>query len=122
MKAWITILIILLCIVSLNYAGYLLPYVEQKKCKSQYNISKKGRDLAPGQWNGKPYIDLNGCKEEALQAGAQYFAYTDWVYAPGFCKIQKPSVADPDLSTFQGYKYKLYEKDETCAYEKLPYF
>jgi len=72
-------------------------------------VSSKGRDLKRKQWKGYSRTSLAKCEEKAETAGVSYFAWTDEVYG-GYCKVLKSSVRSPDLSTYQGYGYKLYEK------------
>jgi hypothetical protein len=70
--------------------------------------SISGVDLKQGEWNGFSRKTLEQCSNLAIQAGVKFFAYTPQLYF-GFCKVLKPSVTKPDLSTNQGYGYKLYE-------------
>jgi len=72
-------------------------------------VSSKGRDLKRGEWNGSSKTSLAQCEAKAESAGVSYFAWTKKVYG-GYCKVLKSSVSSPNLSTYQGYKYKLYEK------------
>lgn len=70
--------------------------------------STKGRDLKSGQWNGSSKTSLTQCMTKAENAGVSYFAWAK-VYG-GYCKLLKATVSKPDLSTYQGYGYKLYEQ------------
>ena len=73
-------------------------------------LSTQGTDLAPGQWDGSGYTGFAVCEARAAVAGVRFFAWTGEVYQPGFCKILKPAFsAAPDLTTYQGYGYKLWE-------------
>jgi len=72
-------------------------------------VSSKGRDLKSRQWKGYSRTSLAKCEEKAETEGVAYFAWTGRVYG-GYCKVLKSSVSSPDLSTYQGYGYKLYEK------------
>lgn len=71
--------------------------------------STAGVDLAPSHWNGSPRTSLDQCKANAEAARVSYFAWSGQIYG-GYCKVLKPSVANPNLGTNQGYGYKLWEK------------
>jgi len=75
--------------------------------------SSDGVDLKRGEWDGSGGTGFEQCKENAKNAGVQYFAWTGEVYQPGYCKVLKPSVRRPNLNTNQGYGYKLWEN--TCS-------
>jgi len=74
-----------------------------------WHTASVGVDLAWGEWDGTGATSFMQCKEKAEAAGVQYFAWTPEVYS-GYCKVLKPSVAVPNLSTNQGYGYKLWQK------------
>jgi len=79
-------------------------------------VASQGRDLAPGQWTGQASTSYSTCKARAESAGVRYFAWTPNVYN-GYCKVLKPTVASPNLSTNQGYGYKLYHYDLSTGSE-----
>ena len=78
-----------------------------ESCGAKVEHSPLGTDLAPGEWNGYGQTSQAMCACKALAARVQYFAWTARRYG-GYCKVQKPSVAHPNLATNQGYAYKLY--------------
>ena len=73
---------------------------------------KRGEWEGHTNWNEEnqkaELLTLKDCEEIAFNKKAPYFAYTNEVYN-GFCKILKPNIIKPDLTTHQGYGYKLYE-------------
>jgi len=81
-----------------------------------WQTASVGVDLAWGQWDGTGATSFKQCKAKAESAGVEYFAWTGKVYA-GYCKVLKPSVTVPNLSTNQGYGYKLWQN--TC-FEPTP--
>jgi C1A family cysteine protease len=88
-----------------------------RKIPSTWRVSLDGRDLAPGQWTGDGGISYEKCVKRAEAQKVKYFAWTGQVYQPGYCKVLKPGIANPNLSTFQGYGYKLFENvDESCRW------
>merc|ERR1712241_591699 len=88
-----------------------------RKIPSTWRVSLDGRDLAPGQWTGDGGISYENCVKRAEAQMVKYFAWTGEVYQPGYCKVLKPGIANPNLSTFQGYGYKLFENvDESCRW------
>lgn len=73
-----------------------------------YVESNDGTDLKAGEWvPGCSYCTFDECQDKARELTATYLAYTDTVYN-GFCKVQMENVTDPDLTTDQGYNYKLF--------------
>ena len=88
-------------------------YLRKKRIEtfnSSFNLSIKGVDLAPGEWDGYDGKTLTQCKALANQKSAPFFAHTPAVYN-WFCKILKPQhFLAPNLTTNQGYGYQLYEK------------
>jgi len=88
-----------------------------RKIPSTWRVSLDGRDLAPGQWTGTGGTSYENCVKKAEAQKVKYFAWTGDVYQPGFCKVLKPGLSNPNLSTYQGYNYKLYENvDESCRW------
>lgn len=68
----------------------------------------EGTDLKAGEWDkGCDFCSIEECSTHADEAGVAYFAYTPKVYG-GYCKVLKDGY-NPDLSTHQGYDYKLYK-------------
>jgi len=83
-------------------------------CRQQcWKESSEGVDLAPGEWDGTGGTDFEQCKENAKAAGVNHFAWTGRVYQPGYCKVLKASIPNPNFNTNQGYGYKLFENK--CA-------
>merc|ERR1719350_2715790 len=80
-------------------------------CKDCWQTATVGVDLAWGEWDGTGATSFKQCKANAESAGVRYFAWTGQVYG-GYCKVLKPSVTMPNLSTNQGYGYKLWQN--TC--------
>merc|ERR1712023_42705 len=78
-------------------------------------VSEKGKDLAPGEWTGFQGFTLSECEEMTDKMFVSFFAWTDKIYN-GFCKVLLPTKEwAPNLGTYQGYGYKLYEKKEVTA-------
>jgi len=92
--------------------GYGYKLFERIRGTCQWIQSSKGRDLHPHQWNGFAPTSYNACVDKAEDEGVVFFAWTASVYG-GYCKVLKREVPNPNLSTYQGYNYKLYER--TCA-------
>jgi len=93
-----------------GYGYELYENICRQEC---WKESDEGTDLAPGEWDGTKGTDFVQCKARAKEAGVLYFAWTPDVYQPGYCKVLKPSVAEPNFDTHQGYGYKLYRNK--CA-------
>merc|ERR1719494_498223 len=87
--------------------------VMPEMCPECWQKSNAGVDLKRGEWDGSGGTDFEQCKQNAKNAGVQYFAWTGEVYQPGYCKVQKPTVTRPNLNTNQGYGYQLWE--DTCG-------
>jgi len=92
--------------------GYGYKLFERVRGTCQWIESSKGQDLHPHQWNGFAPTSYNSCVDKAEDEGVVYFAWTASVYG-GYCKVLKRQVPNPNLSTYQGYNYKLYER--VCA-------
>lgn len=71
--------------------------------------SDKGVDLKAKEWNGTGHTSLDTCKEKADTAGVSLLSWSPKIYG-GYCKVQKPEIDSPDLTTNSGYGYKLFEK------------
>jgi len=100
------------CPSSRQYGDGTEGTVTYRVCKSDcWQTASVGDDLARGQWDGTGATSFKQCKAKAESAGVQYFAWTGQVYG-GYCKVLKPSVTVPNLSTNQGYGYKLWQN--TC--------
>jgi hypothetical protein len=82
-------------------------------------VSTKGRDLKPGEWTGYKNMTASQCAAKAVAANVFYFAYSSVVYG-GFCKVLNPDVSNPDLSTYQGYEYRLYDRSGTRLPTRVP--
>jgi hypothetical protein len=70
--------------------------------------SSQGVDLAAGQNEGSSGISFEACKAKAMATTVKFFAWTGEIFG-GYCKV--PNVDCPDLTTNQGYGYKLWERD-----------
>lgn len=85
----------------------ILSVVDKKN--GDYAPEGPNTDLKDGEWDGTAGTTLEECKEKAKAADVDYFAWTGAVYN-GFCKVLKPSVSKPDLTTYQGYGYQRYKR------------
>jgi C1A family cysteine protease len=92
-----------------TFQGYGYKLYENVEQACRWVISSKGRDLQRGQWNGSGYTNYNSCVAKADSEGVEFFAWTASVYG-GFCKVLKREARNPNLNTYQGYNYKLYER------------
>jgi len=93
--------------------GYGYQLYENTCRQECWKESEDGVDLAPGEWDGTGGTDFVQCKNAAKKAGVNYFAWTGDVYQPGYCKVLKKSVEEPNFDTNQGYGYKLFQN--RCA-------
>ncbi len=78
---------------------------------SEYVVEGEKTDLKRGEYNGSDRTTLKACEEKARKADVEYFAWTGSIYN-GYCKVLKPSVSNPDLTTYQGYGYKRYKRSK----------
>jgi len=100
-----------------TYQGYGYKLWEGECSDCTWKESTKGRDLKGGQWDSTSGTSFLQCKINAEKAGVSYFAWTNQIYS-GFCKVLKPTVTNPNLDTYQGYGYKLWEGKCPGCYEK----
>ena len=89
---------------------------ESVKTKASTEYVVDGKDLKRGEWDGGGGTSLKECEEKARKADVDYFAHTPKVYG-GYCKVLKPSVSNPDLTTNQGYGYKRYKRVDRAPQE-----
>lgn len=122
MQRTVKLVVAAFCIAGTQAAGLRGRELTSNADAGTYVLSTRGTDLKRGEWDGSGATDFAACQAKAATAQASFFAWTDEVYQPGFCKVLNIAYnSNPDLTTDQGYGFKLFEAPGVIDEAPTPY-